>query len=31
MTDNKKLLLKWKEDTDKFDPIQSDQGMHEGI
>ncbi len=25
------LLLKWKEETDKFVPIQSDQGMHEGI
>ena len=31
MTDNEMLLLKWNEDTDKFDPIQSDQGMHEGV
>ena len=31
MKDDKSLLLKWNEDTDKFEPIESDQGMHEGI
>ena len=31
MKDNNMLLLKWNEDTDKFEPIESDQGMHEGI
>ena len=31
MNDNKTLLLKWNADTDKFEPIQSDKGMHEGV
>ena len=27
MKDNKMFLLKWNKDTDKFEPIQSDEGM----
>ncbi|MHA1669872.1 MAG: hypothetical protein ACTSV5_04745 [Promethearchaeota archaeon] len=31
MDDKKTLLLKWDEDIDKFEPIESDQGMYEGV
>ena len=31
MGDKKTLLLKWNDDMDKFEPIESDQGMHDGV